>query len=417
MKWTRLCLWACGLAALGGAVASHTVQAQAPPSQPAPPKNDRDAEVEALKKEIEALRKKVDALGKKEAQPEPKPQKIVMTSPVLRDMVITQQYAARIYSRNHINICARFNGTITEVFVKEGQAVKKDDVLFKMSSTLLQAKLDVELANAQISGLEYESTKRLFEGNPQVVSQRELTIYKAKQDLAKASVKRAEAELSFATIKAPCDGIIGRLDMQMGSTVKEGEAITTLSDNSLMWVRFEVPESRYLEDMAELGEAKSNEQVIGSMNNRYKVELELADRNRFPQIGKIASIGKDFNRDNGNMLFRADFPNPDRLLYHGMNGKVLLHQTLKNAIVIPKSAAVELFGGRYVYVVEKDDVVRGREIDIQDEMNGLLVVKKGLGGLGVNDRIVLEAGRYRVGEKSEFEFRKPEDVIGNSKTK
>ena len=69
---------------------------------------------------------------------------------------------------------------------------------------------------------------------------------------AKAKAQLAAAELNFATVKAPFDGIVDRLHHQQGSLVEEGEILTTLSDNSLMWVYFNVPEARYLEYMADL---------------------------------------------------------------------------------------------------------------------------------------------------------------------
>ena len=84
-----------------------------------------------------------------------------------------------------------------------------------------------------------------------MVSQNEVTLLEAKLAKAQAKAELAEAELNFATVKAPFDGIVDRLHQQQGSLVKEGEILTTLSDNSVMWVYFNVPEARYLEYMAE----------------------------------------------------------------------------------------------------------------------------------------------------------------------
>ena len=136
----------------------------------------------------------------------------------------------------------------------------------------------------------------------------------------------------------------------------------------------------------------------------------LANGSKFPQTGKIGAIEAQFNNETGNIPFRADFPNPDRLLRHGQTGNVLIHRTLKNAIVIPQRATFEILDKRYVYVVDKDDVVHQREIVIQNELDDIFVIKK---GLGVDDRIVLEGIRQvRDGEKVEYEFRRPEQVMG-----
>src|SRR5262249_7434994 len=157
---------------------------------------------------------------------------------------------------------------------------------------------------------------------------------------AKAKAQLAGAELNFTNVRAPFDGIVDRLHEQLGSLIKEGDVLTTLSDNSLMWVYFNVREARYLEYMADVDQLKGE-----------KIELLLADGSKFPEIGKIGAIEAKFNNETGNIPFRADFPNPKRLLRHGQTGTVLIHRTLKDAIVIPQRATFELLDKRYVYVV------------------------------------------------------------------
>ena len=209
--------------------------------------------------------------------------------------------------------------------------------------------------------------------------------------------------MNFTMVKAPFDGIVDRLHEQQGSLIKEGDILTTLSDNSVMWVYFNVPEARYLEYMA------GQDQDEGDR----KIELVLANGNKFQHAGKIGAIEANFNNETGNIPFRADFPNPDGLLRHGQTGNVLIHRTLKNAIVIPQRATFEILDKRYVYVVDKDDVVHQREIVVQNELEDIFVIKK---GLDVNDKIVLEGVRQvRDGEKVEYEFRPPEQVIANQK--
>ena len=135
----------------------------------------------------------------------------------------------------------------------------------------------------------------------------------------------------------------------------------------------------------------------------------LANSNKFPQPGKIGAIEGQFNNETGNIAFRADFPNPDGLLRHGQTGTILIHRKVHDAIVIPQRATFEIMDKRYVYVVDKDDVVHRREIVVQHEMDDIFVIKK---GVGVGDRIVLEGIRQvRDGEKVEYEFRPPEEVM------
>lgn len=334
-------------------------------------------------------------------QPDHDDHQIVVTSPLAKDVTITQQYVCQIHSQRHINVRALQNGYLEEIPIKEGQAVKQGDVMFKILPTLYQARLDAELAEAQLAQLEFNNTKKLFDDK--VVSIQEVALLQAKLDKAKAKAKLAAAELNFATVRAPFDGIVDRLHEQHGSLIKEGDILTTLSDNSLMWVYFNVPEARYLEYMAGLNQEKESRQM----------ELVLANGCKFPHTGKIGAIEAKFNNETGNIPFRADFPNPDRLLRHGQTGNVLIHRMLKNAIVIPQRATFEILDKRYVYVVAKDEVVHQRAIVIQHEMDDIFVIKK---GLDVNDKIVLEGGRQvHDGDKVEYEFRKPEEALANQK--
>jgi membrane fusion protein, multidrug efflux system len=346
-------------------------------------------------------------------------QKIVVTSPMAQDVIITQEYVCQIRSQRHIDICALENGYLEAIPVKEGQAVKTGDVMFKVRPILYEAKLAAEVAEARLAELEFLNTERLFNDKNKVVSENEVKLYKAKWDRAEAKRLLALAELNFATIKAPFDGIIDRLREQHGSLIKEGDILTTLSDNSLMWVYFNVPEARYLEYMAELGQNDkevrpiSMEALLAELNRVVQIELMLANGSKFPQTGKISAIEAKFNNETGNISFRADFPNPHRLLRHGQTGNVLIKRVSNGAIVIPQRATFEVLDKLYVYVVGEDGKAHQRPIVVEHEKDDIFVIKK---GLDVNDKIVLEGVRQvRDGDKVEFEFRKPEEALANQK--
>ncbi len=242
------------------------------------------------------------------------------------------------------------------------------------------------------------------------ISENEVALYKATLAKAVAKLVLAEAKLNFAKIKAPFDGIVNRQRTQLGSLVKEGDILTTLSDNSVMWVYFNVPEKQYLDYMAHRKQHEAED----------RIELVLASQDKFPHPGKIDpdhNIGAyegQFDNTHGNIAFRADFPNPDRLLRHGQTGTILIHRTLKNAIVIPQRATFELLDKRYVWVLDKDDVAHQTLITIKHELEDIFVIKD---GLDVKDKIVLEGVREVTDqEKVEgYEFRKPEDALKNQK--
>ncbi len=329
--------------------------------------------------------------------------KIVATSPESKSVTITQQYVCQIHSFRHIEVRALERGYLEEIKVKEGQSVKQGDRLYQVIPILYQAKLEAEKAEAQLAQLEFNYTKKLYDDK--VVSQNEVALLQAKLAKAEAKVKMADAELNFSILKAPFDGIVDHQHHQQGSLIAEGDILTTLSDNSVMWVYFNVPEANYLKYMAENDKSKDKKEL--------QVELMLADGSKFPQIGKINAIEADFNNMTGNIAFRADFPNPDRLLRHGQTGNVLIHRVLNDAIVIPQRATFEILAKRYVFVVDAEDVAHQQEIVVQNELEDLFVIKT---GVTVDDKIVLEGIRQvRDGEKVEYEDRSSEQVAANLK--
>ena len=328
-------------------------------------------------------------------------QKVVVTSPVKKDVLITQEYVCQIHSQKHIDVCALEGGYLEKILVREGQAVKTGDLMFKILATLYQARFAAKSAEARSAELEWEYSQKLSKEN--VVSENEVALKQAKLLQAQAEATMAEAELNFTNVKAPFDGIVDNLHEQIGSLIKEGDVLTTLSDNRVMWVYFNVPEAKYLEYMAFQGKREEDEQIV----------LKLPGGSTFNQTGAIGAIEANFNNETGNIHFRADFPNPDRLLRHGQTGKVVIHHTLKDAIVIPQRAKFEILAKWYVYVVDEDHVVHQREIVVQNELDDVYVIQ---GGLDVGDKFILEGIRQvRDGDEVEYEFLAPEEALGHLK--
>ncbi|WP_146389975.1 efflux RND transporter periplasmic adaptor subunit [Allorhodopirellula solitaria] len=325
--------------------------------------------------------------------------KIVVTSPVEKDVVSTQEYVCQIHSWRHIEVCALEGGYLESIDVQEGQLVKKGQRIFKILPVLYEAKLAAETAHAELMRIRRDNTKRLFEQN--IVSAPEVALANAELAKAEAEVKLAQAEMDFADIKAPFDGIVDRQYHQPGSLISEGDMLTTLSDNSTMWVYFNVPETRYLEYQTDPD------------RDQLRVQLKLANHQIFPHDGKIGAIEADFNNETGNISFRADIENPDRLLRHGQTGTILLSRDVKDAIVIPQRATYEILAKKYAFVVGEDNVVHQRDITIASEKDDIYLIAD---GLDVNDKIILEGSRQvRDGDKIEYEYQAPEEVLKNLK--
>ena len=199
-------------------------------------------------------------------------------------------------------------------------------------------------------------------------------------------------------IRAPFDGLMGRFQVRLGSLLNEGDLLTTLSDNSTVWVYFNVSEAQYLKYKQQPDSDKAT-----------PVKLMMADGQIFDQPGKVETIEADFNNETGNLAFRATFPNPKGLLRHGETGKVLMTVPLKNALLIPQKATFDVLDKKFVFVIDEKGVVHSRPITIAAEMPQLFAVSS---GLDEHDKILIDGLRkVRDGAKIEIDFKEPAEVL------
>lgn len=170
---------------------------------------------------------------------------LTVTSPLQQDTVINKEYVSQIHSFQHIELRALERGYLQRVYVDEGQFMKKGQLLFQVMPMVYQAEVGKAKAEVNFAEIEYQNTKNLADSN--IVSQSELALAGAKLDKAKAELNLANTHLGFTEIRAPFDGIVGRFQVRLGSLLDEGELLSTLSDNSKVWVYFNVPEAEYLD--------------------------------------------------------------------------------------------------------------------------------------------------------------------------
>ena len=324
------------------------------------------------------------------------------------DVPITQAYVCRMQSRRHIEIRALNEGYLEEIPVQEGQAVRAGQRLYELYPVLYKTKLEAEKAELRLAEINLQNTEQL--AGKGFVSAPELARATAERDKAKANVDRATAEAGFTSIVAPFDGIVGRQLMQQGSLIKEEDVLTTMSDNAVIWAYFNVPEADYLRFKSLRG-ASDTESPRSLELSGATIQLRLANGQIFDRnAATTLTIESEFNRETGNIEFRADFPNAEGLLRHGETGTLLINQKLSGALVIPQRATFEILDRRYVFVVDKDGVAHQREINVASELEDIFVLK---GGLKAGESFVLEGARQvRDGAKLErTETRPPKEAI------
>lgn len=322
--------------------------------------------------------------------------KFLVTNPIKKDTSITKDYVSQIHSIRHIELRALERGYLKSISVDEGQFVKKGQAMFQIMPNIYQADLNIAKAESKVAEIELQNTKLLADGN--VVSQNELAMSKAKLAKANAEVSLAQTHLGFTRIIAPFDGIMDHLHVREGSLLDEGELLTTLSDNSKMWVYFNVPEAEYLDYI-----------ISKDKDNKKEVALLMANNKEFNQKGIVEVIEGEFNSNTGNIAFRATFPNPDKILRHGETGSILMKVPFKDVIIIPQKATFEILDKRYVFVIDKNNVAKQREITVGAELPHLFIVSK---GLSEKDIVLMEGIRVvKNNEKIHTKYETPEKVL------
>ena len=319
------------------------------------------------------------------------------------DKELSTSYSATIRGRQDIDIYPQVSGTIEKLCVTEGQKVRRGQLLFIIDQVPYKAALktavaQVEAARAALAtaALTYNSNKELYA--QKVVSEFSLKTAENAYLTAKAQLSQAEAQeisarnnLSYTEVKSPSDGVVGALPYRVGALVSASlpQPLTTVSDNSDMYVYFSMTENQLLALTRQYGSMDE------ALKNMPQAELRLNDNSVYDKKGTIESISGVIDRQTGTVVARVVFPNESRLLHSGASGTVVVPTTYKNCIVIPQEATVQLQDKTVVY-----KVVDGKAVSALITVAGIndgreYVV---LDGLEVGDEIVSTgAGLLREG--------------------
>lgn len=324
--------------------------------------------------------------------------KFTVTSPLKADTSFTKEYVSQIQSIRNIEVRAQEKGYLENINVDEGQYVHAGQVLFKIMPKVFEAELLKTQAAVKEAELELLNTKTLAEKN--IVSKTEQQIAEAKLDEAKAEQSLAQLHLSFTEIRAPFDGTIDRIRFKRGSLIDEGTLLTTLSDNKYVYAYFNVSEPEYL-DFKTRADAKQKTEVM----------LLLANNQPHKYKGFVETVEGEFDNETGNIAFRAKFPNPNLLLKHGETGKVQMVIPVKNALIVPQKATYELQDKVYVFVVDKNNVVKSRNIIIKNRLPDIYIIEA---GLSEGDKILLEGVQnVKDDDRIEYQYMDPKNVLSS----
>jgi len=338
-----------------------------------------------------------------QAPTEQGPAQYGVTTIATTDREIQSNYSATIRGRQDIDIYPQVSGTISELRVTEGQSVSKGQTLFIIDqvpykAALQTAEANVAAAKASVATaqLTYDSKKELFAKS--VVSQYDLstaenTLLTAKAQLAQAEAQRVNAanNLSYTVVKAHANGMVGTLPYRVGALVSASipQPLTTVSDNSEMYVYFSMTENQLLNLTRKYGS------IANTLKNMPDIQLQLNDGSIYDQTGRIESISGIIDTSTGSVQLRAAFPNKGGLLHSGGAGSIILPVNYTDCIVVPQVATFELQDKVYVYKVV-DGKATSSMIDVEKINNGREYIVKS--GLVPGDVIVAEGvGLLREG--------------------
>ena len=338
-----------------------------------------------------------------QAPTEQGPAQYGVTTIATTDREIQSNYSATIRGRQDIDIYPQVSGTISELRVTEGQSVSKgqtlfiiDQVPYKAALQTVEANVAAAKASVATAQLTYDSKKELFAKS--VVSQYDLstaenTLLTAKAQLAQAEAQRVNAanNLSYTVVKAPANGMVGTLPYRVGALVSASipQPLTTVSDNSEMYVYFSMTENQLLNLTRKYGS------IANTLKNMPDIQLQLNDGSIYDQTGRIESISGIIDTSTGSVQLRAAFPNKGGLLHSGGAGSIILPVNYTDCIVVPQVATFELQDKVYVYKVV-DGKATSSMIDVEKINNGREYIVKS--GLVPGDVIVAEGvGLLREG--------------------
>ena len=331
------------------------------------------------------------------------------------DVELPMRFSAKLKGQSDVTISPQVSGQLMRICVTEGQRVNKGQTLFVIDSRNAQHEVEAAQANLQAAQanlaaaqaqansakLEFESNQNLYdkkivssymlENSRNSYNQAQAAISQARAAVtqAQSSVNRARVNLGFCTITAP---------VTTGDQVSPATNLTILSGNTTMDAEFSVSEA--------IIEAQVQAGIKGDEKEKYMAALPdvtfvMKNGTEYKHKGRITSLTGVVDAATGSLGAKATFPNPEGLLFSGVQGTVVLPFLQKGVMVIPQNAVVRLQDKSLVYKVKSDSTATAVTVTTTSAGNGKDVIVNS--GLKVGDRIVTEgANNVQEGQRVLF---------------
>src|SRR3954468_23072955 len=332
----------------------------------------------------------------KKAPPAPPPPEVLVTEVKQKDTPIYNEYVGQLDASVNATIQSRVQGYLVSQNYREGQPVKKDDILFQIDHRPFEA----ALAQAKAAFLQADASAKQAESNAQraadlfqrkVASEQErdnavqsAAAARAQAEAQRAAVEQAQLNLDYTTIIAPVDGIAGLVRVQVGDLISAGTTLTTVTKVDPIKAYFTVSEQRF----SEYSRRYSDPQVRIAHEKELRFELILADGSTYPHTGEWFAADNQVDVRTGSLRVAALFPNPGNILRPGQFARIrVLSEVKPGALLVPQRAVTELQGTNQVAVVGPDNKVHIQPVKMGRRIDHEWIVEE---GLKAGDKIVVE---------------------------
>lgn len=320
--------------------------------------------------------------------PPPPPMQVEVTAAATRTVPLVVEYTGEVRGAEDVQVMARVPGYLQEQAYREGDVVKKGDLLFVIDprqfvASVASARAEVarqqalyDRAVVQVDRLAPLAAKNAVSKQDLDNAEANAAATKAAVEGAKAVLEQAELDLSYTRVTSPITGVAGLRQIDLGTYVGAPQPTVLTIVSRLDPVRFDfgVAEADYLDYIRDIS-------ATDRRANRDKAlaELVLADGSVHPYKGRIAVLGRGVDPTTGTLPVQAIFPNPQGVLRPGQFARIRIPIKLQqDAIVIPQRAVQELQGTFNVAVVHPDSTIEIRPVEVSHQVGRDYVVSKGL---------------------------------------
>ncbi|MGL4728784.1 MAG: efflux RND transporter periplasmic adaptor subunit [Bosea sp. (in: a-proteobacteria)] len=328
----------------------------------------------------------------------PQAMPVQVGTPIARKITLWDEYTGRFEATEQVEIRARVSGFIDQIHFRDGQMVKKGDLLFSIDprpyqlaaeaskAEVARAKAQVQLAVNEVERAEGLTRNQTITARDVDQRRANLSSARASQAAAEANLKSAELNLEWSQVRAPIDGRISDKRVDTGNLISGGQSgatlLTTIVKLDPIHFVFDASESDYIRysRLAASGQRPSGRESTNP------VAVRLADEKVWTRTGRMDFVDNAINARSGTIRGRAIFDNKDAFLAPGTFGRMRLFGGETDALLVPDTVIVSDQTRKIVLVIGPENKLQPRMVELGPIVDGLRVVKS---GLKPDDRVML----------------------------